>query len=187
MKKRKKLYSYQNYNNLYLKNPLSKDKIKELNLYSVYLTDSLNDKNVYYKYRFPVLFWEKKDKTKIPTLFCELTINSQSPYKVIVDCKKPSKETYAYFYCTEITTINRFIHPMLIQIHKTIQTKLKELGIVHGKKELKGEKNDNKRRIQKTRKTKMGNPIPNKQIQRRNTGNRYTSKRRKFSGKMLQN
>ena len=179
MKKRKILYSYQNYNNLYFKDPLSKEKIKELKLYPVYLTDNSNDKNIYYKYRFPILFWEKRDKTRIPTLFCELTINSQKPYKVIVDCKKPTKDTYAYFYCTEITATNRFIHPMLIQIHKTIQNKLKELGIAHNRKELRelrGKENDDRTGIQEVRKSEMGYSGTDKQIQRRKTRTRNTSK-----------
>lgn len=187
MKKKKQfvLYSYQNYMKLFFFSPLTSDRANELNFRPVYLENN----TLYYRYRFPILFWEKKDKTKIPTLFCELSINTTNN-SVRVDVVKPSNESYAYFYCTEVTINNKNSHSMLINIHQNIRNKLKKLNIksiTEKNNHKKGGNNDNTPRIQKTRKSKMGNSIPNKQIQRRNTGNRYTSKRRKFSGKMLQN
>ena len=170
-KKQFVLYSYQDYMNLFFFSPLTNDRVKELKLHPVYLSDNPEDKTLYYKYRFPILFWERKDGSRTPTLYCELTINAHYDNKVILNVVKPSEETYAYFYCTEVTNLNRFLHPMLICIHKAIHKELKRLGIGH-KKELRGNKYDNRTGVQKTRRTKMGNSIPDKKIQRRKRSNK---------------
>ena len=176
-KKPRILYSYYDYFNLFFLRTLTSDRAKELNFRPVYLND--DEKSLYYKYRFPVVFWERKSKALTPTLFCELTIEANGKHRVIVDTFKPCGDTYAYFYCTEITTTNRFIHPMLIQIHKTIQNKLKELGRAHSRKELRelgGKENDDRTGIQEVRKPEMGYSGADKQIQRRKTRIRDTSK-----------
>ena len=181
----KLLYTYKNYSNLFIYPPLTSDRANELNFRPVYLENN----TLYYKYRFPILFWEKKDKTKVPTLFCELSINTTNN-SVRIDAVKPSGESYAYFYCTEVTVNNKDSHSMLINIHQNIQNKLRKLNIkpiIERKKYKKGVTDSvNRTRIQKPRKPKMGDNISVKQIPRTPKCNQNTEKRRRIYRKILQ-
>ncbi len=161
MKAYQKIRNYYDYLDLYFTSPITFKRGEELNLRPIYTLDPYNqeEKTKYYKYKFPLIFWTKKDGIKIPTLFCELTINTFD-WKVMVDVKKPSGETYAYFYCTEITKENKNKHKLLIQIHKTIHEELDKLGIIHRKNEIKerGKINANETGSKKIRSSKMGYP-----------------------------
>ena len=182
------LYSYYNYSNLLFPYHLTNDRAKELNFRPVYLDDFI----LHYKYRFPILFWEKKDGTKVPTLFGEISVNTFND-SVRVDVVKFSGVTYAYFYCTEITQQNKDNHKMLITIHNKIRDELNKLGIIDKKrertralrkqqeqdkvsKERSNISNDDSSRIQKTGKSKMGNSSPNKQVSGRRQSNKNTPK-----------
>lgn len=188
MREKKKkfiLYSYENYKQLFFDLPLTNDRANELNFRPVYLENN----TLYYKYRFPILFWEKKDKTKVPTLFCELSINTTNN-SVRIDVVKTSGESYAYFYCTEVTVNNKDSHSMLISIHQNIQNKLKKLNIKPISERKKYKKGDtdsvNRTRIQKPRKPKMGDNISVKRIPRPPKRNQNTEKRRRIRRKILQ-
>ena len=77
----------------------------------------------YYSLRFPVCFW-----SKIPTLFGYLTVNSDT-MEVTVDVKTPNNVFYADFYNNEFGDSEK----ILTEIHRRINSKLKELGIVRKK------------------------------------------------------
>lgn len=181
----KSLYSYNAYSNLFIYPPLTSDRANELNFRPVYLENN----TLYYKYRFPILFWERKDKTKVPTLFCKLSINTTNN-SVRIDAVKPSGESYAYFYCTEVTVNNKDSHSMLISIHQNIQNKLRKLNIkpiIERKKYKKGDTDSaNRTRVQKPRKPKMENNISIKRIPRTPKCNQNTEKRRRIRRKILQ-
>lgn len=190
MKKKppKPLYTYKNYSNLFFPYHLTSDRAKELNFRPVYLDDFI----LHYKYRFPILFWEKKDGTKVPTLFGEISVNTFND-SVRVDVVKFPGVTYAYFYCTEITQQNKDSHKMLITIHSKVKDELNKLGIIDKKrertqalrkqqkqdkvsKERGNNSNDDSSRVQKTRKPKMGNSSLDKQISGRRQSNKDTPK-----------
>lgn len=77
----------------------------------------------YFSLRFPVCFWGK-----IPTLFGYLTVNSDT-MEVTVDVKTPNNTFYADFYNNEFGDSEK----ILTEIHRRINKKLNELGIVRKK------------------------------------------------------
>ena len=125
---------YYPYKNLYLKTPITTKRAEELNLRPVVTLnyDSLETKEskiTYYKYRFPVVYWERKDGFNMPTLFCEITIDSYD-WRIIVDVKNVSGQTYADFYCSDLKDPKqKSIRPMLSKVVKIINKELNKLDV----------------------------------------------------------
>lgn len=176
MKNHRMIYNYIDYQDLYFTSHITPKKAEVLNLRPIQTFDPSNQEKIKknYKYRFPIIFWQRKDGTKTPTIFCELTIDAYDQ-KVITDVKKASGETYAYFYCTELTQENKDKHKMLIQIHQIIHDEFKKLGIVHRKKKEK-KQNADEERIRETSGSKMGDINSNKKRRRRKTSNKNIAK-----------
>ena len=109
------------YTNLYFKYPKSHEQLQELGF--SYLGSSEDGR--FYSYRFPIHYWKKSDGSSTPTLFCILTHNTETG-KVIVDVKTTLDLPYPDFYHVEYGNPQ----PFLGQIHKKINLRLKDLGII---------------------------------------------------------
>jgi len=133
-----------NYRNLYLTAPITPKRAEEFNLRSIMGEDSIK----YYKYRFPVCYWEKNDGSRMPTLFCTFTIDTFD-WHINVDVTTLEDTYYADFYCAVITHKNKDQYPMLCNIHEIIQKELQKFGVTQ-RKEVKDEVQNNDKNKSKT-------------------------------------
>lgn len=141
----------------------------------------------FYSLRFPVCYWGK-----IPTLFGYLTVNSDT-MEVTVDVKTPNNTFYADFYNNEFGDSEK----ILTEIHRRINKKLNELGIVRKKvkktKEIlpndikKQERNQYDRiRSKENRGSDKGSTESSEQVLQRQDRHRDRPKRRRPYREVLQ-
>lgn len=100
-----------------------KDNLKQLG----FLYDPKMD---YWRYLFPVRFWKRR-----PTLFCSILISRDKDY-VCVNVIDNMNNFYPAFYCQEYGHYGDFIETA----EKKILYKLKSLGIIEKKSEIKEKK-----------------------------------------------
>ena len=149
------------YTNLYFKYPQSSHHLMELG----FIPLSSKADNTYYKYRFPVEYWKRKNGAYVPTLFCVLTTDTES-MKVMVDVKTLQDDFYPDFYTQEYGNPQ----PLLERIQTKIDKELTKLKIVEKKPRRKRSQNNDGEGSQTTRRPDRGSKSTSKKVSRRRTG-----------------
>ena len=165
------------YTNLYFAHPVSNSRLMELG----FIPSSTRDGNntcTYYECRFPVCYWKRKTGQYSPTLFCTLTLNTET-WHVLADVKTLDNNYYAAFYSQEYGGYQ----PLLGEIHRRINKKLDEFHIVDGNKKKRRSKNDDESRSKENRRPNSRSRESNQTASKRRESQRYTRSRTKVSWK----
>ena len=162
------------YTNLYFKYPQTLHHLTELG----FIPLSSRKDETYFKYRFPVCFWDRKDGSHMPTLFCILTADLSTNH-VLVDVKTLQDMFYADFYTQEYGNPQ----PLLGRIQKRIDKELLKLKIIEKKPKKVKESRHDRTRSKDNRKSDRKSSGSSKEVLQGQKSTRNTRSRTKVSGK----
>lgn len=167
-----------NYTNLYFKYPQNIFHLEELGFKIL----SSCDGDTYLTYRFPCEYWHRKNGAYVPTLFCTLTVSTDT-WHVIVDVRTIQDDYYPDFYSQEYGNPE----PLLGNVRKRIDKELAKLKIVEKKKPRKKKGvDDDERKATGSRESNTRTARPIKRRQNRQTGENDTGNGTKTSWKSFQ-